>query len=214
MIDSFQNLASRIARHPSYWPFLKSVGSVSVLRLAGGGMLFVSQMLLAGWMGSEAFGRYSFAWAWVTILATVGTLGLGATSVRFIAAYRATGQDHKVRGLIRFGRTVILASSFVITAAALIVLAIAPRSVYHGVLALAFLALPAVMILTLESAHARGFGWVGFSVLGAQFSSLHSQGRNGGGAGHVLVALFGSLVLAAAALRLSAHQLLGAHQGS
>jgi O-antigen/teichoic acid export membrane protein len=168
MMHSAQQLAARIVRHPSYGPFVTSVGSVSALRLAGGGLLFVSQVLLAGWMGPEAFGLYSFAWAWVAILATVGTLGLGTTSVRYIAAYRAAGRDHKVRGLIRFGRTGTIISSCVITAAALVFVAVAPPSSYHGPLALAFLALPALMILTVESAYARGFGWIGFSVVGAQ----------------------------------------------
>jgi O-antigen/teichoic acid export membrane protein len=168
MMDSAQQLAARIFRHPSYWPFVKAVGSVSALRLVGGGLLFISQVLLAGWMGPDAFGRYSFAWACVAILATLGTLGLGATSVRFIAAYRAAGLDRKIRGLLRFGRTVTIISSCVITAAALAVVAIAPQSSYQDPLALAFLALPALMILSLESAYARGFDWVSFSVIGTQ----------------------------------------------
>lgn len=169
MNDSLDRISAKIFEHQPYWRFLKAVGSVSALRLAGGGLLFVSQLLLAGWMGPDAFGRYSFAWAWVAVLATLGSLGLGATSVRFIAAYQASGQNPKIRGLIRFGKTVTIISSCVITAAALVlVLVIMPRTSYHGPLALAFLALPAFVFLNLESAYARGFGWISFSVIGAQ----------------------------------------------
>jgi O-antigen/teichoic acid export membrane protein len=168
MIDSTQQLIARVLRDASYSSFVKDIGSVSSLRLLGGGLLFISQVLLAGWMGPDAFGRYSFAWACVAILATVGSLGFGATSVRFIAAYRTAGLKHRLRGLVRFGRMLTITSACVIAASALAVVAVLPHSSYHGPLALAFLALPALMVLTLESSYARGFGWVTFSVIAAQ----------------------------------------------
>src|SRR5262249_57238002 len=58
-------------------------------------------IVLARWMGASEFGRYSFAVAWITLLAYVATLGLPGAAVRFVAQYSAAGDWPNVVGLIR-----------------------------------------------------------------------------------------------------------------
>jgi O-antigen/teichoic acid export membrane protein len=169
MKQSLKRVSTRIFPDNLYGSFAKSVGTVSGLRIAGGGLLFVSQALLAGWMGPDAFGRYSYAWAWVAVLASIGSLGLSATSVRYIAAYRAMELDSRLRGLLRFATTVTIGGSSVIALIALVVVSnLIPDSPYQGSLAIALFAIPLLSVLALESAYARGFGWMGFSVVGSQ----------------------------------------------
>ena len=82
--------------------FFRDLGIVSCVRLTGGFLLFVSQIFLARWMSTEAFGIYSFAWTWVAVLGSLAGLGLAATSVRFLASYNALGDHERMRGLVRY----------------------------------------------------------------------------------------------------------------
>lgn len=167
-------LANEIKRFTSashtWGRFLRSFSALSLVRLIGGFLLYVSQILLASWMGSYAFGQYSYAWAWVAVLATLAGLGLGGTSVRYIAAYVAEGNQTLNRGFQNFGRLVILLSSIGTLAVAYgIVLLWMPTSPYRDPLLLAFIAVPALAFLHLEAAYARGFHWM---ALGGIFEQI------------------------------------------
>lgn len=149
--------------------FARAVGLVALLRLSGGALLFLSQLLLAAWMGAADFGAYSLAWACVAVLATLAGLGLPGTCVRYISSYRAEGNHERLRGLLEFSRRRVL-----LTAAAIaivgIVLApvIAADSPYRNTLRLAFLAIPALALLNLDAACARGFNWMALSTMAEQ----------------------------------------------
>jgi O-antigen/teichoic acid export membrane protein len=150
---------------------LRSAGGLSLVRSAGGGLLFLSQVFLASWMGAEAFGAYSLAWACVAIAATVAGLGMSGTTVRFIAAYEAGYEAGLLQGLLRFCRfwTIIAATILAILGIALLPLwpGAAP---YSDPIRLAFIAIPALAILNLDSAIARGFGWMTWSAVAEQIA--------------------------------------------
>ena len=150
--------------------FVRSFGALSLVRVFGGFLLYIAQVLLASWMGSYAFGRYSYAWAWVAVLSTLAGLGLGNTGVRYIAAYLAEDQQALNRGLQTFGRLALLLSSLCTLAVAYgAVLLWMPTSPYRDPLLLAFIAVPALAFLHLEAAYARGFHWI---VLGGVFEQI------------------------------------------
>ena len=152
-------------------PFLKAVGAVAVVRLSGGLLLFLSQVLLAAWMGTEAFGVYSYAWAWVAVLGTIAGVGFGSTSVRFLATYRAQSAHSFMRGLLRFGRALTVASSLAVMLCGLTAtLFMDPSSPYVGALRISFLAIPALALLWLESSYARACNWMTLSVLAEQIA--------------------------------------------
>jgi O-antigen/teichoic acid export membrane protein len=149
--------------------FLKSVGAVSVIRLAGGALLFLSQLLLARWMGASAFGVYSYAWAWVAVLGPLAGLGFAGTSVRFLATYRVQGADARIRGLLGFGRVLTLASSLIVAACGLLVVhTMAGNSPYGSALQAAFLGIPLLAFVGLDAANARGFNWMALSAVAEQ----------------------------------------------
>jgi O-antigen/teichoic acid export membrane protein len=149
--------------------FFQAAGAVSIVRLTGGLLLFVSQVLLARWMGADAFGVYSYAWAWVAILGTLAGLGFGGTSVRFLAAYRAQQESARIRGLLSFGRLLTLVSSSVVAAGGLAAVTVfASDSHYCSALQAAFSAIPILAFLGLEAAYARGFNWMALSAVSEQ----------------------------------------------
>lgn len=164
-----REFASRVFGRESGGSFFRSVGAFSVVRLAGGLVLFLSQILLARWMGRDSFGIYSYAWAWVAVLASVAGLGLAGASVRFVATYRVQHDAARVRGLIRFGTIATLASASAIAMGGLLAVEFAAQhSPYRASLQIAFLAIPALALLLLDAAYARGFNWIAMSAVAEQ----------------------------------------------
>ena len=162
-------LAARLTGKGPFAAFVRSVGALSMVRLAGGLALFASQVLLARWMGHETFGIYSYAWAWVAALASIASLGLPAASVRFVAAYRATAEPARIRGLVRFASRTTLAVSLGIAAAGIPLAGwLARESAYLPALQISFVAIPALTILSLDGAFARAFGWMALSASAEQ----------------------------------------------
>lgn len=151
--------------------FLRAAGGLSLVRVAGGGLLFLSQILLASWMGAEAFGTYSLAWACVAITATLTGLGLPGTVVRFVATYRAGGEPGLLRGLMSFSRTWTLTAATAIAALCIVLVPQWPRAApYADAVSLAFIAVPALAVLNLDSAIARGCGWITWSAIAEQIA--------------------------------------------
>lgn len=217
-------LAAWLSETASHRSFFRAVGAISAVRLTGGLLLFLSQMLLARWMGVEAFGVYSVAWAWVAVLGTLGGLGFAGTSVRFLATYRAQGAQAQIRGLLRFGRLLTLASaSFVAACGLLVVTAVASGSPYGSALQWAVLGIPLLALLALEAAYARGFGWMALSAVAEQIGRpaalilfawlLMKLGTGTTARGYVMICVLAYLVAASAqhvVVRKRTHALIGA----
>ena len=170
-IDWRQAVRQRLHGTAVHWSFVRAVGGVSIVRASGGALLFVSQLLLASWMGAEDFGIYSFAWACVAILGTLAGLGMPGTGVRFIAKYEAEGDPGRLRGLLRFCRVNTLLAAMITTSIAMAVIAVFPgESRYSDALCLSFLAIPALAFLNLDAAFARGFNWMTASAIAEQIA--------------------------------------------
>ena len=58
------------------------------IRVASAGVAYLSQVLLARWMGSFEYGIFVFVWVWVLILGGLSTLGLGIVLIRYVPEYR------------------------------------------------------------------------------------------------------------------------------
>lgn len=88
-----------------------------VIHVSGLGMAFLSQLVLTRALGSEGYGVYAFAFAWVTVFARFCTFGFETSLIRFVASYRALELWRLSRGVIRYAeRRVILGGMAVLTA--------------------------------------------------------------------------------------------------
>jgi len=149
--------------------FFRDVGMVSFVRLSGGLLLFISQIFLARWMSTEAFGIYSFAWSWVAVLGSFAGLGLAATSVRFLASYHTLGDHDHMRGLVRHAWRSTISVSLLIALASWLAFELAlPNSPYLPALRIAVLAVPVMAVLNIDAAFARGMRWMGIASLAEQ----------------------------------------------
>jgi O-antigen/teichoic acid export membrane protein len=93
---------------------------VFLCRLAGAGMTFVIQVLLARWVGAAELGIYIVAFSWCLLLSTLAGGGFSMAAIRFIGAGIATGRPGYVRGYIRRGSQVILGTGLVIATLAML----------------------------------------------------------------------------------------------
>ena len=67
----------------------RNAGSAFLIRSASAGIIYLTQVLLARWMGRFEFGVYVYAWAWVGFLGMWAAGGTVPAAQRFIPEYCA-----------------------------------------------------------------------------------------------------------------------------
>lgn len=79
-------------------------GAFAVLLTRVGGVVlgYAAQVALARWAGSEAYGVYSLAFAWTSILVVIAALGMPQALVRLIPMYTVESDRSRLRGVLRF----------------------------------------------------------------------------------------------------------------
>lgn len=83
--------------------------AVFAVRVASAGLLYLTQVVLARWMGASEFGSYVLAWTWVLVLGGLSHLGLAMATIRLLPEYAVTDRQGLALGLQRGGRRVALA---------------------------------------------------------------------------------------------------------
>jgi O-antigen/teichoic acid export membrane protein len=92
-------------------------GIIFVIRVLSAGLAYLSQILLARWMGGSDYGIYVYAWTWVLLLGSMLDFGLASSAQKIIPDYRTRGEQALLRGFLSGGRWLTFAAS---TAAALL----------------------------------------------------------------------------------------------
>jgi O-antigen/teichoic acid export membrane protein len=105
----------------------RMAGAAFLIRVTSAALLYVSQVLLARWMGSYEFGVYVYVWTWVLLIGGLLDLGLAQSAQRFIPEYTERGHFDRLRGFLAGSRwLVVVSASFTAALAAGCVLLIAP----------------------------------------------------------------------------------------
>ena len=142
---------------------LRGAGLVVIIRVLASAVGFASVILLARWMGSSEYGLYSFAIAWMTLLAYPATLGLPGAAVRFVAQYAAANDWQHVVGFMKvsswlaFGCGALVAT-LAIGAVLVFKSGLDPAYVAPTIVALA--GIPIVALTIVRSEAIRGLGWL------------------------------------------------------
>ncbi|NNE24291.1 MAG: oligosaccharide flippase family protein [Rhizobiales bacterium] len=152
-----------LSRSPDFARFIGNASSALALRVAGAGLAFLLQVLLARWMGIDEFGKYAFAWTCVLALGIACQVGLGASTTRLVTQYGETQRFCRVRSIVSFSASVVLLAGGLaaITAVAVIALTQGVETNPNFLpMALAMICVPVLALHEVARGIVRGFGRV------------------------------------------------------
>ena len=89
-------------------------GTVFIIRVLSAGLAYVSQVLLARWMGGSEYGVYVYVWTWVLLLGSMLDFGISVGAQKIIPEYRTGKQLSLLRGFLSASRWIVLAASAVV----------------------------------------------------------------------------------------------------
>lgn len=145
-------------------------GAAFLIRVFSAGILFVTQILLARWIGRFEFGVYVYVWAWGGVLGAIAPLGIAYSAQRFIPEYRTRGDENGLRGFLHGGRWLCFALGTAVAAivAGTVYLAgdsIAPH--YWLPFLIIALTLPMFPLSAVQDSIARSFNWIDLALVPA-----------------------------------------------
>lgn len=77
------------------------------IRVISAGLAFITQVLLARWMGDAEFGTYVYVWTWLLLIGEIAHLGIPLTAQRFVPEYRQAGRLDLLRGYLSGSRWIV-----------------------------------------------------------------------------------------------------------
>ena len=142
-------------------------GAAFLIRVISAAITFVSQILLARWMGSFDFGIFIYGWTWLLLIGAMVDLGLGSSAQRFIPEYTEHKQFALLRGFLSGSRWLALLFGTIAGAAAALAVRllrshIDPAAVIPLYLSCA--SLPMFGVWSVQSGIARSYNWVNLGL--------------------------------------------------
>lgn len=132
------------------------------IRIAGAAIAFLSQVLLARWMGGFEYGIFVLVWTAMIIAGNLSCLGFHTSVIRYIPEYRERGMFAELRGILLTSRLfVLIASTFFAAAGALGVWLLSDRveSYYVVPFILGTICIPMIALSDLLQGIARANSW-------------------------------------------------------
>jgi O-antigen/teichoic acid export membrane protein len=143
-------------------------GAAFLIRMLSAAIIYVSQVLLARWMGRFEFGVYVYVWTWVGFLGMASSLGLAFSAQRFIPEYRARGDLDGLRGFLVGSRLLCLGlgTAFgALMAGTVAALSDRIEPYYLVPFLFASLTLPIFAVSSMQDATARAFNWIDLALI-------------------------------------------------
>ncbi len=137
------------------------------IRIMSAFIAYVSQVLMARWMGPDEFGIFVWVWVIAVIAGTLSCIGFPSSLVRFIPQYKLAGDDSSTRGMTLTARLFAVGTATVVAligAALTWFFADSGSSIYVVPLILGMSCLPMLALAETQDGLSRSFGWVDFAL--------------------------------------------------
>ncbi len=144
----------------------RAAGIAFAIRLTSAAILYVSQLLLARWMGQFQFGIYVYVWSWIGLVGMAAPLGISYSAQRFIPQYRSRGDLDGLRGFVRGARIICIALGVAAgSLIAAIIFALKIPAYYLAPFLLASLTVPIFTVCAAQDLLGRAFNSIGIALV-------------------------------------------------
>ena len=143
-------------------------GTIFIIRVFSAGLAYVSQVLLARWMGSSDYGVYVYVWTWVLLLGSMMDFGIAVSAQKIIPEYRAADRRALLRGFLSGSRWLTLAASVVVALALAGAVKLCARWIGNDTvvpLYIGCLTLPAFVVANVQDGLARSHDWMRLGLM-------------------------------------------------
>src|SRR6195256_1352324 len=143
-------------------------GTIFIIRVISAALAYVSQILLARWMGGSDYGVYVYVWTWVLLLGSMMDFGISASAQKIIPEYRACGEHELLRGFLSGSRWMTFAVSALISVLlAIVVDGLSPWIDANAItpLLIGCLTLPAFVVANTQDGIARSHDWLRLGLM-------------------------------------------------
>jgi O-antigen/teichoic acid export membrane protein len=143
-------------------------GTIFIIRVISAVLAYLSQILLARWMGGSDYGVYVYVWTWVLLLGSMMDFGISASAQKIIPEYRTAGEHALLRGFLSGSRWMTFAvSSAVSLLLAGVVKALAPWIEANAIVPLYIgcITLPAFVVANTQDGIARSHDWMRLGLM-------------------------------------------------
>ncbi len=141
----------------------RNASTVFIIRVISAVLAYISQIILARWMGVSDYGIYVYVWTWVLILGSLLDFGMAPAAQKVIPEYRALGNFDGLRGYLTGARWMAFAGCCIVCALiACGIYLMTPRLPQAMVfpLYLACITLPAFVVANVQDATSRAWDWM------------------------------------------------------
>jgi O-antigen/teichoic acid export membrane protein len=148
----------------------RAAGTAFLIRVVSAALVYLTQVLLARWMGSFEFGVYVYVWTWVLLIGGIVDFGLASSAQRFIPEYAGTKQLDLLRGFLSGSRYLVLAlaTAWALVGAAGVWLFASVLHSYEVMpLYLACICLPLFTLGRMQDGLARSYDWINLALMPA-----------------------------------------------
>ncbi len=138
------------------------------IRVASAGLAYLSQIILARWMGTYEYGIFAYVWVCLLMLGGFSTLGLNTAVIRFIPEYTEKLDMNRLRGLLFKSRLITLVTATFLMGVSFALLLLLKDHVASYVFLpalLVLICLPAYALTDLHDSMARAYGWMNLALI-------------------------------------------------
>jgi O-antigen/teichoic acid export membrane protein len=145
-------------------------GAAFLIRVVSAAIIFLTQVLLARWIGRFEFGVYVYVLAWGGVLGVIAPLGVAYSAQRFIPEYRTRGNAAGLRGFLHGGRWLCFGLGTAVAAMVAAFDYLAGDSIaahYRLPFMIAALTMPMFTLSAVQDSIARSFNWIDLALVPA-----------------------------------------------
>jgi O-antigen/teichoic acid export membrane protein len=146
---------------------VRGASFVFLCRVTGAGLAFLTQVLMARWMGAEALGVYVFAFSSCLLLGTLTGLGIPAAAIKLNGSGLARSRGDLIVGFsLRSSQIVGIVGLIAALLGALVIMLtdLVEPGERRTALLLAFLTVPIFGLSSSRAAVALGMSWITLSI--------------------------------------------------